>query len=241
MAEFAGRDLRSRADKRFRDNHAKYGHGRVTAAAGLSELRHAMGGPSPDAVLTPRQANRQRYEDSRPGNPRYVYCTSSLLQRGVSESQLMVLKRKLKEYRGVPAQSPRLHFVDGATTGRKTEAIDDSLESKDEVSGFKPTRAEIALSRRQTGENADADILYSFEKRRASPNADGEASALDTLVDRAEEKWENGKIDRIVKEYEVLDKEGEKVRLSAKKGKGKEQEDQQEGNVGIGDDEYEVI
>jgi hypothetical protein len=48
-------------------------------------------------------------------------------------------------------------------------------------------------------DGADKDILYSFEKQRSSPNADGKEVALDTLVDKAEEKWESEKTDRMVK------------------------------------------
>lgn len=127
--------------------------------------------------------------------------------------------------------------------GPASRKIDARSECRDETSHLAPGKAELAPSSSILEESADSDILYSFEKQRSSPNADGREVALDELVDRAEEKWENGKTDRMVKEYEVLNNDGGKVQLSAKKGKsrGSQSQSQGESEVAIEDEDFEVI
>lgn len=88
----------------------------------------------------------------------------------------------------------------------------------------------------------DSAILYSFEDQGKSPNANGREVGLDELVDRAEEEWENGQTDRMVKEYEVLDRKGGKVHLSAKKEKVRGSQSQGEREVAKDEDEgFEVV
>ncbi|TAQ83065.1 hypothetical protein B7494_g8611 [Chlorociboria aeruginascens] len=65
-------------------------------------------------------------------------------------------------------------------------------------------------------ENADAGVLYSFDKK-VSP---GKTVELGSLIERAEKKWEFEMTEKIVKgEYEVLDDQGESVVIG--KGRGK--------------------
>lgn len=128
-----------------------------------------------------------------------------------------------------------------------SRTIDALLECQDETSRSAPRKADLAPLSSTLGESADSDILYSFEKQRLSPNAGGREVALDELVDRAEANWENGKTDRMVKEYEVLDKDGGKVQLSARKGKSRgsqsqsQSQSQGESDVGVEDEGFEVI
>lgn len=125
--------------------------------------------------------------------------------------------------------------------GRVSRKVDAVLESRDEASLSVSGKAELATSASILEDSVDSAILYSFEKQRASPNAEGREVALDELVDRAEDKWESGKIDRMVKEYEVLGREGEKVRLSARKGKARGSQSQGESDVADEDEDFEVI
>jgi hypothetical protein len=129
-------------------------------------------------------------------------------------------------------------------TGRVARAADATLESRDRASASGPAKLDRTFSKSMLDDGADKDILYSFEKQRSSPNANGKEVALDTLVDKAEEKWESEKTDRMVKEYEVLDRKGEKVRMSAKKGKEREshsQSQEESKGSGIEDEDFEVI
>lgn len=93
------------------------------------------------------------------------------------------------------------------------------LESKDEEFPSARRNHNLSASNSALSESADSSILYSFEDQGKSPNENGREVGLDKLVDRAEEEWDSGQTDRMVKEYEVLDRKGGKVHLSARKGK----------------------
>ncbi|KIN01185.1 hypothetical protein OIDMADRAFT_19147 [Oidiodendron maius Zn] len=128
----------------------------------------------------------------------------------------------------VPGHAP------GGLIGRTTRKNDVILES-DEAAG-KPG---LATSSSNLTESVDSDILYSFEKQVKSPNSKGREVGLDELVDKAEEEWESGKIDRMVKEYEVLDRRGEKVWLGTRKGK--DRGSQNHGGSEVEDEGFEVV
>jgi hypothetical protein len=65
------------------------------------------------------------------------------------------------------------------------------------------------------------EILYSYDNKGPSPGPRGREIDLGGLIEKAEKKWEEGQVERIVKgEYEVLDADGETTQLtSGKKGK----------------------
>jgi len=65
------------------------------------------------------------------------------------------------------------------------------------------------------------DILYSYDNQGPSPGFRGNDVDLGGLVEKAQKKWEEGLVERIVKgEYEVLDAQGETTFLGqGKKGK----------------------
>lgn len=80
------------------------------------------------------------------------------------------------------------------------------------------TQSAIQIALRESTSVAEADILYSFDNKGPSPSSQGRNVDLGGLVDIAEKKWANEQTEKIVKgEYEVLDHEGEVVRM--KKGK----------------------
>lgn len=70
-------------------------------------------------------------------------------------------------------------------------------------------------------DSAIAGILYSFDSKNTSPNANGRTVDLGGLVEQAEKKFLSRETDKIVQgEYEVLDIEGETTLLTtAKKGR----------------------
>lgn len=69
--------------------------------------------------------------------------------------------------------------------------------------------ADVAIS-------PDVGVFYSFDRREAP----GKPVELGDLVERAERRWEEERIEKVVRgEWEVLDGEGERVRLGGKSGK----------------------
>jgi hypothetical protein len=106
-------------------------------------------------------------------------------------------------------------YLSGGNLGRLHRKADAVVESHDEASLAQFTNADLPTPNAMLKENGNSGILYSFDKEGKSPNEDGREIGLDALVDRAEEKWESRRMDRIVREYEVLNEEGETVRLSA--------------------------
>jgi hypothetical protein len=227
MSELDNRDLRSasHAFKRFKNISAKYNHGTRPLVGDLSIT-------SPDNeehVDTPRE----RYKKTRPAVlVRYVFRPPRLRAESFPDTAYRPVKFRhmSKPKIVVPGLAPEGHI---GRAGRKNDVV---LES-DDGSG-KPA---LVTSSSNLAESVDSDILYSFEKQVKSPNAKGREIGLDELVDRAEEEWESGKIDRMVKEYEVLDRRGAKVRLSTKKGKSRGTQSQGESEVENEDDGFEVL
>ena len=230
MSGLDSRDLRSasHAFKRFKNASAKYNHGTRPLVGDLSIS-------SPDNnehVDTPRE----RYKKTRPA----VMIRYAFRRLGPSPPPVKPLPdticRPLK-FRHNHMSKPTIIVPDhapGGHIGRSTRKNDVILES-DEAAG-KPC---LATSSSNLTESVDSDILYSFEKQVKSPNSKGREVGLDELVDKAEEEWESGKIDRMVKEYEVLDRRGEKVWLRTRKGK--DGGGQNHGECEVEDEGFEVV
>ena len=231
MSELDSRDLRSpsHAFKRFKNISAKYNHGTRPLVGDLSISSLDNEGH----VDTPRE----RYKKTRPAIfARYAFrrLPCSQLVKPLPNTTYRPVK-----FRNNQLPKPKIVVPDiapGGHIGRSARKNNIVLES-DYVSG----RPGLATSGSNLVESIDSDILYSFETRVKSPNTNGREVSLDELVDRAEEEWESGKIDRMVKEYEVLDIRGGKVRLSTKKGKARGSQSQGESEVENEDEEFEVI
>jgi len=81
-----------------------------------------------------------------------------------------------------------------------------------------PTGAVSLVGSDNTLASPDAGVFYSFERKEAP----GGPVDLGDLVERAERRWEGQKTERLVRgEWEVLDQEGESVRLKGKRGSPK--------------------
>jgi hypothetical protein len=120
-----------------------------------------------------------------------------------------------------PNKTPKFRYQHSGperNVGRISRKVDAVFESHDEAS--LPTPDPVTPSF-VSAESSESGILYSFDKERKSPSENGREVGLDKLVERAEKKWESVQIDTIVKEYEVLDKDGATLRLGAKRGKGR--------------------
>lgn len=129
-----------------------------------------------------------------------------------------------------PNKTPKFRYQRSGherNIGRISRKVDAVLESHDQAS--LPT-LDPATPSFVWAESAESGILYSFDKELKSPSEDGREVVLDQLVERAEKKWEIVQIDAIVKEYEVLDKEGATLRLGSKRGKGRASEEQDRTN-----------
>jgi hypothetical protein len=68
------------------------------------------------------------------------------------------------------------------------------------------------------------DIIPQEREETGSLEEDeeGREVELKKLVEEAEEKWESGRTEKIVQEYEILDRDGEKMKLSRKRAKGRD-------------------
>lgn len=93
----------------------------------------------------------------------------------------------------------------------------------------------------------DVGVFYSFDRREAP----GKPVELGDLVERAERRWEEERVEKMVRgEWEVLDGKGERVRLGGKSGKrhttrphgttGSSEKDKSQ-PVLLVDDDYELV
>jgi hypothetical protein len=163
-------------------------------------------------------------------------------------NEIRTTQPKSRQNKTPKLSNPHQFYLSGGNLGRLHRKADAVLESHDEASLAKFTNADLPTPNAMLKESGDSGILYSFDKEGKIPNEDGREIRLDELVDRAEEKWESRRMDRMVREYEVLNEEGETVRLSAtrKKARGGSRQEREVNEAEISglenDDEcFEVI
>ncbi|PSS18475.1 hypothetical protein M430DRAFT_35000 [Amorphotheca resinae ATCC 22711] len=97
---------------------------------------------------------------------------------------------------------------------RHIDAVLESQDLKDASSLSNPGLSIPDIIPQERGETGVGDGLEEHEE--------GREVELKKLVEEAEEKWESGRTERIVKEYEILDRDGERMKLSGKRGKGRD-------------------
>lgn len=149
---------------------------------------------------------------------------------------------------GNKTKAPKLrNLFPAGNTGRLHRKVDAALESNDEIALAESKNTDLPTPFTMLIESADSEILYSFDKEGRSPNENGTEVGLDSLVDRAEEKWESRQTERMVKEYEILNSIGETERLRRRKCRSRagqvQEEEMKEGEQGgtENDEGFEVI